>query len=450
MILVNHLSVQKFNLSEFKQKDEKQSYYLFHKNSSMKYHLIVMFTQRFQEYLRIRTVHPNPDYSGAVLFLNSIAKSHGFETEIFETAPAKWAILITWLGSEPALKSILLNSHSDVVPVVETAWSHPPFEAVNDNGRIYARGTQDMKSVTMQYLEALGLLKSYGWNPRRTIHMLVVPDEEIGGELGMKAMIATDRWSQLNVGFALDEGLASLDDTFKIYYGERAAWVLRVIGRGPGGHGSQFISGTAMEKLIKMINRLFVYRTKQEEVLNHSGCKLGDVCTLNLTYLKGGITTDYKTYATNVIPSEVEAGFDVRIPPTINIQAFRNQINLWASECGVEINILREQIANNLTQTKGNIWWNTFVRACGDLKMKISPEVFPAGTDSRFIRQIGIPALGFSPMIHTPVRLHDHDEFLHEDVFVRGISIYVKIIRELGMLPEQQDDAKNKKIKIEE
>ncbi len=45
--------------------------------------------------------------------------------------------------------------------------------------------------------------------------------------------------------------------------------------------------------------------------------KLGDVTTLNLTVLKGGVTNDGgKSYSYNVVPSEAEAGFDIRIPPT--------------------------------------------------------------------------------------------------------------------------------------
>ena len=47
---------------------------------------------------------------------------------------------------------------------------------------------------------------------------------------------------------------------------------------------------------------------------------------------------------------------------------------------------------------------------------------------SQSLFQIGLPALGFSPMNNTPILLHDHDEFLNEKVFLRGIQIYKKII----------------------
>lgn len=64
---------------------------------------------------------------------------------------------MTLQGSDPSLKSLVLNSHIDVVPVYEVSiifvqarnlilsqdkWIHPPFAAVKDEGKIYARGSQ--------------------------------------------------------------------------------------------------------------------------------------------------------------------------------------------------------------------------------------------------------------------------------------------------------------------
>lgn len=63
--------------------------------------------------------------------------------------------------------------------------------------------------------------------------------------------------------------------------------------------------------------------------------------------------------------------------------------------------------------------------------LKISARVFPGGTDSSYLREIGIPCLGFSPINNTPILLHDHDEFLNTSVFLRGIEIYSKIIEKL-------------------
>ena len=64
--------------------------------------------------------------------------------------------------------------------------------------------------------------------------------------------------------------------------------------------------------------------------------------------------------------------------------------------------------------------------------MEIKLNVFPGGTDSRYLRSVNIPAIGFSPMNNTPVLLHDHDEYLEADVYLKGIEIYTKIIASIA------------------
>jgi len=60
--------------------------------------------------------------------------------------------------------------------------------------------------------------------------------------------------------------------------------------------------------------------------------------------------------------------------------------------------------------------------------MELELEIFPAATDSRYLRKLGIPVLGFSPINNTPILLHDHNEFLNEKNFLKGIEIYEHII----------------------
>lgn len=167
-----------------------------------------------------------------VLFLRRQADSLGLPLRVYHPvgeAAGKPVVIITWLGAEPELPSILLNSHTDVVPVFEKNWTHAPFGAHIDaaTGRIYARGSQDMKCVGTQYLAAIRALRFDGVRRlRRTVHVSFVPDEEIGGELGMEAFVQTADFAALNVGFALDEGIASPTDVFSVFYAERAIWCM--------------------------------------------------------------------------------------------------------------------------------------------------------------------------------------------------------------------------------
>lgn len=64
----------------------------------------------------------------------------------------------------------------DVVPVFPEYWTHKPFDAdIDDEGRIIARGAQDMKCVGMQYLSAIKRLKGQGIVLKRSVHILFVP-----------------------------------------------------------------------------------------------------------------------------------------------------------------------------------------------------------------------------------------------------------------------------------
>jgi len=180
------------------------------------------------------------------------------------------------------------------------------------------------------------------------------------------------------------------------------------------------------------------YRKEQFEELQRGmaqcGLKLGDVTTVNLTVLKAGVTSDGgKTFSINVIPTMAEAYFDIRVPPSVNLVEFKEQLAKWSSEEGATFEIVNGGMINNQTSVgDDNKWWKVFQGILDKLNCKIDLQIFPAATDSRYIRNKGIPALGFSPMNHTKVLLHDHNEYLNEDTFLKGIDIFVEIITALA------------------
>lgn len=161
-----------------------------------------------------------------VQFLQKQAKSLGLISNIFYPhSPSRPVVVLSWLGTEPSLPSIMLNSHMDVVAVDEKYWSHSPFSAeIDQEGRIFARGSQDMKSVGVQYLAAIRALKRDEIRLKRSVHVVYTPDEETGGFTGMAQFVHTNDFKALNVGFCLDEGMASPTEVFPIFYGERYVW----------------------------------------------------------------------------------------------------------------------------------------------------------------------------------------------------------------------------------
>uniref|UniRef100_A0A8C5L6Q3 N-acyl-aliphatic-L-amino acid amidohydrolase n=1 Tax=Jaculus jaculus TaxID=51337 RepID=A0A8C5L6Q3_JACJA len=393
----------------------------------------------FRQYLRIRTVQPKPDYGAAIAFLEERARQLDLKCQKIEVVPGYVITVLTWPGTNPALPSILLNSHTDVVPVFEEHWSHDPFEAFKDpEGYIYARGTQDMKSVSIQYLEAVRRLKEEGHHFPRTIHMTFVPDEEVGGHKGMELFVHRPEFQALRAGFALDEGLANPTDAFTVFYSERSPWWVRVTCTGKPGHGSRFIEDTASEKLHKVMSSILAFREKEKQRLqSNPGLKEGAVTSVNLTKLEGGV-------AYNVVPATMSAGFDFRVAPDVDLKAFEEQLQSWcrAAGDGVTFEFIQKWTEPRVTRTDdADPWWAAFSKVCKDMNLTLEPEIFPAATDSRYIRAVGVPALGFSPMNRTPVLLHDHNERLHEAVFLRGIDIYTRLLPALASVPALPADS---------
>lgn len=64
-----------------------------------------------------------------------------------------------------------------------------------------------------------------------------------------------------------------------------------------------------------------------------------------------------------------------------------------------------------------------------------------AATDSRYLREVGIPALGVSYLKNTPLLLHDHDERMHEDIFLEGIEFYNTLITRLSNITAAEVEA---------
>lgn len=142
------------------------------------------------------------------------------------------------------------------------------------------------------------------------------------------------------------------------------------------------------------------YRKQQEELLGYSsegGCKhceakkLGDVVTINLTMLHGGSTNDGgKTYALNVIPAELKAGFDIRIPPSVEMETIRKLLDEWTEEEGLSWEIapwrkeIKEHFITDLDNTNKK-WFDQFSKlfSSNEMNIKLNREIFPASTDSR-------------------------------------------------------------------
>ena len=141
----------------------------------------------------------------------------------------------------------------------------------------------------MQYLEAIRNLRVRNFQPTRTIHISYVPDEEIGGFDGAAKFAASKEFSDLNVGFMLDEGQASTGDEFRVFYADRSPWHMIIKAFGMPGHGSRLYDNSAMENLMKSIEIITKFRESNFDVVKAGKATNSEVISVNPVYLKSGI-----------------------------------------------------------------------------------------------------------------------------------------------------------------
>src|SRR5258708_13983862 len=104
----------------------------------------------------------------------------------YEGRPEVVETLKGWGGG----RSLLLNGPTDVIPVGGgEGWTDNPWSATIKNGRIYGRGSADMKSGVASHIMALEFLTAAGLKPKGDVHINIVIDEEVRGHGTLDTLI---------------------------------------------------------------------------------------------------------------------------------------------------------------------------------------------------------------------------------------------------------------------
>jgi acetylornithine deacetylase len=118
-----------------------------------------------------------------IAFIRDYLASAGVSSTLVKNDDGRKANLYATVG--PMVEGgVVLSGHTDVVPVEDQDWLSDPFQVVEKDGRLYGRGTCDMKSF---YAIALALVPEMQ-NLKRPIHFALSYDEEVGC-LGAPALI---------------------------------------------------------------------------------------------------------------------------------------------------------------------------------------------------------------------------------------------------------------------
>ncbi|MGR3519918.1 MAG: M20/M25/M40 family metallo-hydrolase, partial [Roseovarius sp.] len=112
-----------------------------------------------------------------IAYLGHRLESCGARVDIFHDEIGHKANLFATFGPE-ADGGIVLSGHSDVVPVAEQDWASDPFDLIEHDGRLYGRGTCDMKGFIATAVSMAPLLAKRARS--RPLHLAFTYDEEVG------------------------------------------------------------------------------------------------------------------------------------------------------------------------------------------------------------------------------------------------------------------------------
>ncbi len=118
-------------------------------------------------------------------YVSDYLKSQGIEATLSYDDAGERANVFATIGPEVD-GGVVLNGHTDVVPVEGQVWTKPPFQLTREDGRLYGRGSVDMKGFLACALGSVPAFKAM--NLAKPIHIAFSYDEETGG-FGMPVLL---------------------------------------------------------------------------------------------------------------------------------------------------------------------------------------------------------------------------------------------------------------------
>ncbi|PYB99157.1 acetylornithine deacetylase [Pseudomonas protegens] len=251
-------------------------------------------------------------------FIRDYLMSHGVDSELIYNPQRTKANLFASIG--PSDRSgVVLSGHTDVVPVDGQAWSVEPFVLSEREGRLYGRGTADMKGFIASVLAAVpGLVRR---ELRIPIHLAFSYDEEVGC-LGVRPML--ERLQQRPHKPLLC--LIGEPTELRPVLGHKGKLAMRCQVRGAACHSAYAPYGVnAIEYAARLIGKLGEIGGQLARPEHHDPRFDPPFSTVQTGTIKGG-------RALNIVPADCEFDFEVRTLPEFDAQAVVDELQRYVQD----------------------------------------------------------------------------------------------------------------------
>lgn len=365
-------------------------------------------------------------------YLTDLFDKYDIKSEILKVNEHRANIVAEIGNGSPILA---LSGHMDVVDAGnQDNWSYPPFQLTEKDGKLYGRGTTDMKGGLMALVVSLIELKEQNELPHGTIRLLATAGEEKEQE---GAKLLADK------GYLDDvDGLIIAEPTGSgIYYAHKGSMSCKVTATGKAVHSSvPFIGDNAIDTLLEFYN---LFKEKYSEIKQQDTKHELDVAPMFKSLIGKEISEEDANYASgltavcsiinggkqfNSVPDEASLEFNVRPVPEYDndfIESFfQNIIN------DVDSNKLSLDIPSNhrpVTSDKNSKLITTIKDVASSYveQDEIFVSALVGATDaSSFLgdNKDNVDLAIFGP--GNPLMAHQIDEYIEKDMYLKYIDIF--------------------------
>jgi acetylornithine deacetylase/succinyl-diaminopimelate desuccinylase-like protein len=428
----------------------------------------------FRELVEIDTSQSVGDTQRAALAMARRLRAAGFperDVRVFETAK-KRGNLVARLHGTGKKKPLLLLAHTDVVEAKREDFSTDPFKLVEKDGYLYARGTSDDKYMAATFITTLIRYRREGYHPDRDLIVALTTDEEIADEhhLGINWLIEKQR-PLIDAEFALNEGggvgvISGKPSWNSLQTTEKRFQTFFLEVRDSGGHSSQprkdnaiYTLAAGLERLshfdfpveLNPITRVYFERMAKIEtspLAQDMAAVLApkpDPAAVGRLSAKPPYNAQLRTtcvatqleagHAQNALPQLARATVNCRILPGGSVEEVQKTLTKVLADGRITIipshldvtsapSPLLPELTAAIEKVSAKFWPG----------VPLLPTMSAGATDSRFLRNAGIPAYGHSGLAQDifDVRAHGKDERVSIDAFNAGQQYLYELIKELA------------------
>ncbi|HYQ46536.1 MAG TPA: M20 family metallopeptidase [Polyangiaceae bacterium] len=364
----------------------------------------VQLTRRLLEF---DTINPPGNEEACARYLGDLLQASGFQVD-YSTFAASRTSLIARIGQTTSSKAPLgFTGHLDTVPLGAAPWKKHPFGASLEGGKLFGRGSSDMKSgVAAFVVAALSVVEQLRTGPGITL--VLTADEETGCRGALHLVREPALLGEVGA-LLIGEPTANYP-----LLGHKGALWLEVITRGVTAHGSMPERGVnAVYSAAETVLKLRDFRFDEPE---HA---LMGKPTLNVGTIRGGLNI-------NSVPDEAVIGVDIRSVPG---QEHAALIRQFAALLGDSAEIRIHTDVGALYSAPHSDWvQHIFDVTTPVLGARPEPRAATYFTDGAVLRQTyrDVPMVVLGP--GEPQLAHQTDEYCFVDNIERAVDIYRELI----------------------